>query len=71
MPPMRIPLIDVELNSPTRGSLAWYAAVGAMGASGLVEWPLAALIAAGHLISENSRNPEVSAAAEGVESTVG
>jgi hypothetical protein len=68
---MKIPVVDVEFNKPTRGSLAWYAALATMGAAGLVEWPLATLIAASHLISENSRSQAVSGAAEGAESGAG
>jgi hypothetical protein len=68
---MRIPLVDVQLHRPTRGSVGWYAAIGAMAATGLVEWPLAAIVAAGHLISENSKSPTVSGVAEGAESGAG
>lgn len=65
---MRVPVLHVELNRPTRGSLAWYAGLTAMSATGLIEWPVAAVVAAGHLISENSRSQAVSGAAGGVES---
>lgn len=65
---MRIPLIDLQVDTPTRGSLAWYGGVGVMAATGLLEWPLAAVVAAGHLISENTRSQTVSGAAEGAES---
>ncbi len=69
--PMRIPIVDLQLNRPTRGSVGWYAAIGAMTAAGLVEWPLAAVVAAGHLISENSTSPAVSGAAAGAEDGAG
>jgi len=68
---MRIPIIKLDLNAPTRGSLAWYGGVGAMAVAGLVEWPLAAVLAAGHLIVENSPSPAVSGAADGAESATG
>ena len=68
---MKVPLLDLELNKPTRGSLAWYGALGAMTGAGLIEWPLAALVAAGHLISQNSRSETVEGAAEGAESAAG
>lgn len=68
---MHIPLLDLELNQPTRGSLAWYTALGAMTAAGVIEWPLGLLTAAGHLIAENSRSQAVSGAAEGTESAAG
>ena len=68
---MRIPLIDVDLSRPTRGRLAWYAGVGAMTTFGAIDWPLAAVIVAGDLISENSRSATVSGAAEGAQSAAG
>ncbi len=68
---MKIPIVDVELHKPTRGSLAWYGTLTAMTAAGVVEWPLAAVVAAGHLVAENSRSQAVSGAAEGAESAAG
>jgi hypothetical protein len=68
---MRIPVLDLQLRRPTRGSVGWYAAIGAMAATGLLEWPLAAVVAAGHLISENSDSPAVSGAAAGAEDGAG
>ena len=68
---MRIPLINLDLNAPTRGSLAWYGGVGTMAMVGLIEWPLAAVVAAGHLIAENSRSPSGIGAAEGADSAAG
>ena len=65
---MKIPLLDLEVHRPTRGSLAWYAGIGTMAALGTVEWPVAAVIAAGHFVAENSRSAAVSEAAEGAES---
>jgi hypothetical protein len=54
-----------------RSSLAWYGGIGAMAAIGALEWPLAAVVVTGHLISENSRSPGVSGAAEGAQSAAG
>lgn len=68
---MRIPIINLDLNAPTRGSLAWYGGVGTMAVAGLIEWPLAAIVVAGHLIAENSQSPAVSGAADGAESATG
>lgn len=68
---MKLPILDLELNRPSRGSIAWYAGISVMAASGLVEWPLAAIIAAGHMIEENTRSQAVSGAAGGVESGAG
>ena len=68
---MKLPILDLELNKPTRGSLAWYAGVSAMTVAGVIEWPLAAIVVAGHLIEENSHSHTVSAAAGGVQSGAG
>lgn len=68
---MHIPVIDLELKRPTRSSLAWYGGLSAMAAAGLIEWPLAAVMVTGHLISEDSKSPTVSGAAEGAESAAG
>jgi len=68
---MHIPLVDLELHRPSRGSLAWYGTVGALTAVGVVEWPLAAVLTAGHLVSENTRSSAVAGAGEGIESAAG
>ncbi len=68
---MRIPILEFELNRPNRGSLAWYGGIGAMTTVGLIEWPVAAIIAVGHLIAENSDSATVSGVAEGAESAAG
>lgn len=68
---MRIPVLDLRVERPTRSSLAWYGGIGSMAAAGLVEWPLAAIIVAGHLISENSKSQAVVEAVEGAESGLG
>ncbi len=31
---MRLPIIDLDLSAPTRGSLAWYGGVGTMAVAG-------------------------------------
>jgi hypothetical protein len=68
---MKVPVLELELNKPTRGSLAFYATLTAVTAAGIVEWPLAAVVAVGHVISENSHSEAVSGAAEGAESGAG
>lgn len=68
---MKIPVIEVELNKPTRGSLAWYGTLGAITALGIIDWPLSLVVAAGHVISENTHSEAVSGAAEGAESGAG
>lgn len=68
---MQIPVLEIEIERPTRASLGWYAGIGAMAVAGLVEWPMAAVVATGHLIAENSRSPAVSGTVEGAESAGG
>lgn len=68
---MHIPVLDLEVEKPTRSSLAWYGSVGTMTALGVIEWPLAAVTVAGHLIAQNSRSGAVSGAAEGASDSAG
>lgn len=68
---MRIPVLDLHVNRPSRGSLAWYGGVGAMATIGLVEWPLAAILVTGHVVAENSGSSSVSEAAEGASDAAG
>ena len=68
---MKLPVLNLEVSRPTRGSIAWYGALGTMSAFGMIEWPLALVVGAGHLIAENSRSQAVTGAAEGAESAAG
>lgn len=68
---MHVPLLDLQIERPTRSSLAWYGGIGTMAAAGLVEWPLAAIIVAGHVITENSKSSTVVGAVEGAEAGAG
>ena len=68
---MKIPVLDLEVEQPTRGSLAWYGTMATMTAAGLVEWPLATVLVAGHLITQNTRSQAVEGAAQGAESAGG
>jgi hypothetical protein len=65
---LTVPLIDLRLSAPSKGSLAFYGGLGTMAAFEIIEWPLALIVAAGHAISESSTNPEVQQAAEGLQS---
>ena len=44
----------VEL--PPREDLAFFAGLGFLAVIGILEWPLAGVLAAGHIISRNSHN---------------
>ncbi len=65
---VRIPLLGTRIERPGRGSLAWYAGLGAMTALEVIEWPVALLVAAGHALSTHAHNPELHELGEGVES---
>jgi hypothetical protein len=66
----RIPLLNIELNKPSRGSLAWYAGLGAMSALEVIEWPVAILVAVSHALATHSHNPDVRETAEGAQASV-
>jgi hypothetical protein len=64
---LRIPLLKTELNKPSRGSLAWYAGLGAMTALEVIEWPIALVVGASHAIATHTHNRDVQETAEGGE----
>jgi hypothetical protein len=47
--------------------VAWYAGLGALVALEVVEWPIAALLAASHFIEHNARHAIVKQLTEGLE----
>ena len=68
-PTLSLPGIGrVTLPAPDR--LAFYVGLGALAAADMVDWPVALIIAAGHVIHTRSRNRVVEGLAEGVESGV-
>jgi hypothetical protein len=64
---LTVPVIDLRLSAPSKGSLAFYGGLGTMAALEVIEWPVAVLLAAGHAISTNTSNPELREAVEGAE----
>jgi hypothetical protein len=64
---VRVPLLAIRLGKPDRGSLAWYAGLGVMGALEVIDWPVAVVVGVSHALATHARNPEVREAAEGVE----
>lgn len=44
----------ITLPSPMR--LAWYGGLATIAAFGIIEWPVAAVLAAGHLLAEDHHN---------------
>lgn len=53
---------------PPKGELAFIAGVGLIAATGLIEWPVAAVVAAGHLIAHVSNNKALRDFGEALES---
>jgi hypothetical protein len=41
-----------------RGSLVWYVTLGGLAAVELIDWPVAAVMAIGHIVEKNSRSAE-------------
>jgi uncharacterized membrane protein YjdF len=64
---VKVPLFATRVSKPARGSLAWYAGLGIMAAFEVIEWPVALIVAAGHAVATNARNPEARELAEGTE----
>ena len=64
---MRVPLLDARVSTPARGTLAWYAGLAAMAAFEVIEWPVALVVAAGHVLATHARDPEVEGAAQGAQ----
>ncbi|MGZ6589920.1 MAG: hypothetical protein ACXVHX_37420 [Solirubrobacteraceae bacterium] len=52
---------------PDLARVAWYAGLGALVALEVVEWPIAALLAASHIIEHNARHAIVKQLTEGLE----
>lgn len=52
---VRLPFLG-DVTLPASGGLVWYAGVGVLVAAGMVDWPIAAILAVGHLLSENRSN---------------
>ncbi|MCW3050723.1 MAG: hypothetical protein JWO74_5007 [Solirubrobacterales bacterium] len=63
----RVPLLGIPIAKPDRGSLAWYAGLGLMGALDVIDWPVALVVGVSHALATQARNPEVREAAEGTE----
>jgi hypothetical protein len=63
----RVPLLGITIGKPDRGSLAWYAGLGLMGALDVIDWPVALVVGVSHALATQARNPEVREAAEGTE----
>lgn len=52
---------------PPKGELAFLAGVGLIAAAGLIEWPVAVVVAAGHVIAHASHNKSLREFGEALE----
>jgi hypothetical protein len=48
---VHVPVVG-EVTIPPTDRVAFYAGVGVLAAVGIIEWPLAAVIAAGHVLAD-------------------
>lgn len=60
-------MLGNRIGLPSRGSLAWYAGLGAMTALEVIEWPVAAVVAVSHAIATHGRDPVLREAGAGTE----
>lgn len=44
------------LHLPSKSTLAYFAGIGALAALGIIEWPVAAVVAIGHLLAQQHGN---------------
>ena len=56
-----------KVELPSRGSFAYYAAVAGLTALGLIDWPVALLVAAGHLLAQQHGHAVLEEFGEGME----
>ncbi len=65
---MTLPVLHSRVHLPAPEDVAYYGAIGVLAALELVEWPVAAIIAGGHLLTSRSRNQVVEGLGQGAES---
>jgi hypothetical protein len=49
-----VPRLHLRMPTGTRGRLLWWGGLAAVAAAGVVDWPVAALVAAGSWVAEQS-----------------
>jgi len=63
---LRLPVLGaVRLPEPQQ--LGYFAAIGALGVLGVLEWPVALVLASGHFLASNQRNRVVQQFGEALE----
>ncbi len=63
---LSLPLVGT-VRLPSKGSLAYYGAITGLAALGLIEWPVAAVVALGHLLAQQQGNAIVKEFGEGLD----
>lgn len=57
----------VKLQTPPVEHLAFYAALGALAAAEVIEWPIAVMFSVGHLLMEATHRPGLQGLGEALE----
>ena len=57
----------MEVSQPARVNLAWFAGLGVMTALEVIEWPVALVVAASHVVANQSHKRALRELAEGTE----
>jgi len=58
---------DVKFQTPPVEHLVFYAGLGALAAAEVIEWPIAVMFSAGHLLMEMTHRPGLQALGEALE----
>jgi hypothetical protein len=61
-----LPLVG-EVKLPAPRDMAYFTAVGVLTAAGALEWPVAAIVVAGHALATSARSKTAQEAGEGLE----
>ncbi|MER5643017.1 hypothetical protein [Streptosporangium sp. NPDC002524] len=65
-PHITVPVIGT-LTLPPPNRLVFYGVLGALGALGVIEWPVALVVGVGHYLSEQPRSPALRQAGQAAE----
>lgn len=64
---MTLPVLHSRVHLPAPEDVAYYGAIGLLAALEIVEWPVAVIIAGGHLLASRSRNQLTEGLGQGAE----
>lgn len=66
-PVVTLPVLHSRVPLPAPEHVAYYGAIGVLAALEVIEWPVAAIIAGGHLLASHSRNQVAEGVGQGAE----